>query len=202
MEETQLTRATVAAILQGMAAPVFAQYRQNPEEFILKTAKLINNQKATQIIEPISYNKLKDTYCTVIFKQKNLHGKLGLNAMEAHRSLFSYVIYDSDNEKRFASDLEINEKVALYIKLPGAFFISTPVGKYNPDWAIAFREGEVQHVYFVAETKGVDLLDGLELRGVEQAKISCAKAHFAAISSQSVVYDVVDSFDKLMQIVT
>ncbi len=202
VEETQLTRATVAAILQGMAAPVFAQYRQNPEEFILKTAKLINNQKATQIIEHISYNKLKDTYSTDIFTQKNLHGKLGLNAMEAHRSLFSYVIYDSDNEKRFASDLEINEKVALYIKLPGAFFISTPVGKYNPDWAIAFREGEVQHVYFVAETKGVDLLDGLELSGVEQAKISCAKAHFAAISSQSVVYDVVDSFDKLMQIVT
>lgn len=202
VEETQLTRATVAAILQGMAAPVFAQYRQNPEEFILKTAKLINNQKATQIIEHISYNKLKDTYSTDIFTQKNLHGKLGLNAMEAHRSLFSYVIYDSENEKRFASDLEINEKVALYIKLPGAFFISTPVGKYNPDWAIAFREGEVQHVYFVAETKGVDLLDGLELRGVEQAKIACAKAHFAAISNQSVVYDVVDSFDKLMQIVT
>ena len=202
VEETQLTRATVAAILQGMEAAVFAQYRLNPEEFILKTAKLINNQKATQVIEHIAYNKLDETYSTEVFTQKNLRGKLGLNAMEAHRSLFSYVIYDSENEKRFANDLEVNDKVALYIKLPGDFFIATPVGKYNPDWAIAFKEGEVQHVYFVAETKGVDLLDSLELRGVEKAKIACAKAHFAAISNQSVTYEVVDSFDKLMQIVT
>lgn len=202
VEETQLTRATVAAILQGMEAAVFAQYRLNPEEFILKTAKLINNQKATQVIEHIAYNKLDETYSTEVFTQKNLRGKLGLNAMEAHRSLFSYVIYDSENEKRFANDLEVNDKVALYIKLPGDFFIATPVGKYNPDWAIAFKEDEVQHVYFVAETKGVDLLDSLELRGVEKAKIACAKAHFAAISNQSVTYEVVDSFDKLMQIVT
>lgn len=80
-------------------------------------------------------------------------------------------------------------------------FISTPVGKYNPDWAIAFHEGTVKHIYFIAETKGTTLLDRNELRGVEDLKIQCAKAHFAAISNDSVVYDVVDSYNKLMQVV-
>ena len=200
VEETGLTRATVAAILQGMAPQKFSMFRRNPEEFILKAAKLINNQKATQIIEHIAYNKLDAAYDTDIFTSANLRGKLGLNAMEASHSLYSHIIYDSDNERKFAGELDINEKVAVYVKLPGSFFISTPVGKYNPDWAIAFREGSVKHIYFIAETKGNT--DTMELRGVEAAKIACAKAHFAAISSQSVTYDVVDSFAKLMELVS
>lgn len=110
------------------------------------------------------------------------------------------VIYDSKNEKKFAEELDISENVAVYVKLPGSFFISTPVGKYNPDWAIAFHEGAVQHIYFVAETKGN--LDSMELRGIEKAKIECAKAHFAAISNESVLYQVVDNYSTLMQIVT
>lgn len=201
VEETGLTRATIAAILQGIAPLVFAQYKLNPEDFIIKAGKIINNQKATQIIEHIAYNKLDESYSTDIFTLANLRGKQGVNAMPADRSLYNYVIYDSDNERKFAHELDVCDKIAVYVKLPGSFFISTPVGKYNPDWAIAFREGEVKHVYFIAETKGVTLLDSLELRGVEEAKIACAKAHFAAISSDSVVYDVVDSYDKLMQIV-
>ena len=96
---------------------------------------------------------------------------------------------------------DVCDKIAVYVKLPGSFFISTPVGKYNPDWAIAFHEGTVKHIYFIAETKGTTLLDRNELRGVEDLKIQCAKAHFAAISNDSVVYDVVDSYDKLMQVV-
>lgn len=104
------------------------------------------------------------------------------------------------NEKRFAGELDVNAKVAVYVKLPGGFFISTPVGKYNPDWAIAFNEGSVKHIYFIAETKGNS--DAAELRGVENAKIACAKAHFAAISSESVTYSVVDSFAELMNIVS
>ena len=124
----------------------------------------INNQKATQIIEHITYNKLDSAYDTGIFTSANLRGKLGMNAMEANRSLYSHIIYDSDNEKRFASELDINDKVAVYTKLPSSFFISTPVGKYNPDWAIAFNEGSVKHIYFIAETKGNT--DSLELRGV------------------------------------
>ena len=200
VDETGLTRATIAEILQGMAPQKFSMFRQNPEEFIVKAAKLINNQKATQIIEHIAYNKLETAYDTDIFTSANLRGKLGLNAMEANHSLYSHIIYDSDNEKKFAGELDINEKVAVYVKLPGSFFISTPVGNYNPDWAIAFHEGAVKHIYFIAETKGNT--DTLELRGVENAKIACAKAHFAAISNESVDYDVVDSFEKLMALVS
>lgn len=200
VEETGLTRATVAAILQGILPQKFSLFRINPEEFILKAAKLINNQKASQIIEHIVYNKLDATYDSSVFTSATLRGKLGLNAMEASHSLYTHVIYDSKNEKKFAEELDISENVAVYVKLPGSFFISTPVGKYNPDWAIAFHEGAVQHIYFVAETKGN--LDSMELRGIEKAKIECAKAHFAAISNESVLYQVVDNYSTLMQIVT
>ena len=201
VEETGLTRATIAAILQGIAPLVFAQYKLNPEDFIIKAGKIINNQKADMIIEHITYNKLEESYSADIFMLANLHGRQGVNAMPADRSLYNYVIYDSDNERRFARELDVCDKIAVYVKLPGSFFISTPVGKYNPDWAIAFHEGTVKHIYFIAETKGTTLLDRNELRGVEDLKIQCAKAHFAAISNDSVVYDVVDSYDKLMQVV-
>ena len=153
------------------------------------------------IIEHITYNKLEESYSADIFMLANLHGRQGVNVMPADRSLYNYVMYDSDNERRFAHELDVCDKIAVYVKLPGSFFISTPVGKYNPDWAIAFHEGTVKHIYFIAETKGTTLLDRNELRGVEDLKIQCSKAHFAAISNDSVVYDVVDRYDKLMQVV-
>lgn len=200
VEETGLTRATVAAILRGIAPQTFSQFRINPEEFILKAARLINDEKATQIIEHITYNRLDAAYDQDAFTRATLRGKLDVNAMEANRSLYSHVIYDSDNERRFAQELDVSDQVAVYVKLPGSFYISTPVGKYNPDWAIAFNEGSVKHIYFVAETKGN--LDTMELRGVENAKIECAKKHFAAISNGSVVYSVVDNYSTLMQLVS
>ena len=202
VEATALTRATIAAILQGMAPQKFAMFRLNPEDFILKAAKLINNEKAASIIEHIAYNKLDASYDTDIFTQATLHGRLGSNAIPAERSICDYIICDSEGEQKFAADLEVNEAVKLYIKLPKSFFISTPVGQYSPDWAIAFQEGAVKHVYFVAETKGNSGIESLQLRGVEAAKIQCAKAHFAAISSDSVVYDVVDNFSTLLQLVS
>lgn len=200
VEETGLTRATVTAILRGIAPQTFSQFRINPEEFILKAARLINDEKATQIIEHITYNRLDAAYDQDVFTRATLRGKLDVNAMEANRSLYSHVIYDSDNERRFAQELDVSDQVAVYVKLPGSFYISTPVGKYNPDWAIAFNEGSVKHIYFVAETKGN--LDTMELRGVENAKIECAKKHFAAISNGSVVYSVVDNYSTLMQLVS
>lgn len=199
VDQTDLTRATIAKILQGMDPDKFALFKINPEEFILNVGKLINDQKATQIIEHIAYNKLAASYDTDIFTGTTLRGKLGVNAMESEHSLYSHIIYDSQNEARFARDLETSDEVAVYVKLPSSFFISTPVGKYNPDWAIAFHEDDVKHVYFVAETKGS--IQSMELRGVEKAKIECARAHFKAISSDSVVYDVVDSYGKLMDLV-
>lgn len=199
VEETGLTRATIAAILQKISPVKFSMYRLNPEDFIIKTAKIINNEKATAIIQHIAYNKLEATYDTDIFTASTLRGKLGESAMPVNRSIYDYLIYDSKIEQEFAQDLDVNDKVAVYVKLPKSFFISTPVGKYSPDWAVAFHEGEVKHVYFVAETKGSN--ETLELRGVENAKLTCAKAHFAAISSQSVTYDVVSSFSELMDLV-
>ena len=175
-------------------------YRRNPEEFILKTGKLINDQKASQIIEHITYNKLDAAYDTDIFTGANLRGKVGTNAVPSIKGLYDYLIYDSNGERDFAQELDTHSEVAVYVKLPGSFFISTPVGKYNPDWAIAFNEGTVKHIYFIAETKGSD--DSMQLRGVEAAKIACARAHFAAISNHTVQYEVIntqDSCNSLMQ---
>ena len=186
-----------------MAPQKFAMFRVNPEDFILKTAKLINNEKATSIIEHITYNKLDATYDTTIFTEANLRGKLDVTAMPAERSIYDYVIYDSDGEQKFAENLELHDDIVkLYIKLPKSFFISTPVGRYSPDWAIAFQEGAVKHIYFVAETKGASGIETLQLRGVEDAKIQCAKAHFAAISNSSVIYDVVKDFNQLLNLVS
>ena len=197
VEETGLTRASIAAILQGMSPLKFAMFRNNPEAFILKVGRIIHNQKATMIVEHITYNRLEAAYDSDIFAAGKLRGKLNVSAMRAEKSLYDHVIYDSENERKFAGELDISEKVAVYVKLPSSFFISTPVGHYNPDWAIAFTEGSVRHIFFVAETKGNT--DSLELRGVENAKIECARRHFAAISNEEVVYEVVDSFEKLMQ---
>lgn len=199
VEETGLTRATTAAILAGIAPEKFGMFRFNPEEFILKAGRIINNEKAAVIVQHIAYDTLDAVYNTEIFTASPLRGKIGRNAIPVERSLYDYLICESETERKFAKQLEVSEKVSLYVKLPKAFFISTPVGRYTPDWAIAFREGAVRHVYFVAETKGSN--ESLELRGVEQAKIECAKAHFAAISSGSVRYDVVKDFDQLLDFV-
>ena len=199
--ETGLTRKAVADILTGIDKSVFDQFGNNPEEFIIRAANIINEQKATAIIEHITYDKLTDAFGTEIFTEPDLKkGKLGVNAMEAKRHLYDYVIYDSTNERDFATELEAHQQeVEVYVKLPGGFYISTPVGKYNPDWAIAFYDGKVKHIYFVAETKGD--MSSMELRKIEEAKTHCAREHFRAISGESVKYDVVDSYDELWKLV-
>lgn len=116
--------------------------------------------------------------------------------MKAKKHLYDHVVFDSTNERDFAAELDTNTDVAVYVKLPDGFYISTPVGHYNPDWAIAFYEGKVKHIYFVAETKGS--MSSMQLRLIEESKIHCAREHFKAISSDSVVYDVVDSYQSLL----
>lgn len=196
VDETGLTRKSIIAILKGLQEDIFNKFKTNPEEFILKTANLINDEKATAIIEHITYDALEEKYDTDIFTKADIKGQLGVNAMEAHNHLFSHIVYDSTNEKSFAEKLDTDTKVAVYVKLPNSFYISTPVGKYNPDWAIAFKEGTVKHIYFVAETKGS--MESMQLRKIEESKIHCAKEHFKAISNENVVYDVVDSYDSLL----
>lgn len=194
--ETGLTRSTVGAILRGIEKVTFNQFQRNPEEFIIKASNIINEQKATLIIQHITYNKLEEAYSTDIFTGHTLKGRLGVNAMQAERHLYDHIIYDSKNEKDFASELDKCNEVAVYVKLPRGFYINTPVGKYNPDWAIAFHEDKVKHIYFVAETKGD--LSSLQLRKVEELKIHCAREHFKKISSDTVKYEVIDSYDTLL----
>lgn len=132
----------------------------------------------------ITYNKLEEAYSTDIFTGPTLKGRLGVNAMQAERHLYDHIIYDSKNERNFASELDKSGDVAVYVKLPSGFHINTLVGKYNPDWAIAFHEDKVKHIYFVAETKGD--LSSMQLRKVEELKIHCAREHFEKISTGNV----------------
>jgi type III restriction enzyme len=194
--ETKLTRKTVVQIMCGVEEAVFSQFANNPEEFIIRSATIINEQKATVIVEHITYDKLDSLYDTTIFTEPTMKGQLGVNAMAANKHLYDHILYDSENERDFAEHIDTSKEVAVYVKLPNGFFINTPVGKYNPDWAIAFHEGKIKHIYFVAETKGS--MSTMQLRMVEQAKIHCAREHFKAISSDSVVYDVVDSYAALL----
>lgn len=200
VEDTGLTRATVVKILIGIQPSVFDQFKFNPEEFILKASSLINEEKATVIIQHVTYNKLDDTFGTDIFTEPTMKGKLGENAIAVEKHLYDYLIFDSPKTERpFAEALETSKEVSIYVKLPKGFYISTPVGRYNPDWAIAFNKGTVKHIYFVAETKGS--LSKMDLRLIEDAKIHCAREHFKAISTNEVKYDVVNSYADLMNLV-
>ena len=197
VDETGLTRKALVSILKGIQPSVFNQFKDNPEEFIVKAATLINDEKATAVIEHITYDVLDDHYGTDIFTDPTIKGRLGVNAMKAKKHLYDHIIYDSTGERDFAANLDTNTNVAVYIKLPDGFYIATPVGHYNPDWAIAFYEGTVKHIYFVAETKGS--MSSMQLRLIEESKIHCAREHFKAISGENVVYDVVDSYKSLLE---
>ena len=197
VDETGLTRKTIIRILQGIQPETFNQFKDNPEEFIIKAASLINDEKATAIIEHITYNITDEKYGIEVFTDPTIKGRLGVNAMKANKHLYDHIVYDSTNEKSFASELDTSKNVAVYVKLPKGFYISTPVGKYNPDWAIAFYEGTVKHIYFVAETKGS--MNSMQLRLIEESKIHCAREHFKAISNGNVIYDVVDSYQTLLE---
>ena len=204
VERTGLTRRDVIAILKGIEKHVFDKFKENPEEFISKASAIINDQKASVIIEHITYNVLDDRYGKEVFTDTTIRGKLGVNAVKANRSIYDHVVYDSENERKFVSDLDIRDEVAVYVKLPDGFFIPTPIGKYNPDWAIAFYEGSVKHIYFVAETKGSmeTLMFEDHTSTPEKAKIHCARQHFKAISNGEVMYHVVDNYQDLLNIVT
>ena len=196
VDETGLTRKAVIRILQGIQQVTFSQFKDNPEDFIIKVAALINDEKATAIIQHITYDVMDEKYGIDVFTDPTIKGRLGVNAMKAKKHLYDHIVYDSSNEQAFATELDTNTSVAVYVKLPDGFYISTPVGHYNPDWAIAFYEGTVKHIYFVAETKGS--MNSMQLRLIEESKIHCAREHFKAISNGNVIYDVVDSYQSLL----
>lgn len=201
-EKTQLTRRTASSILQGVQAATFNKYRQNPEQFITETARIINEQKATVIVEHLTYDTLADRHDTAIFTENQTKQDFAKAGEKLNKHIYDYVVTDSDVERDFVTELDTSTEVAVYAKLPRGFFIPTPVGDYNPDWAIAFQEGKVKHVYFVAETKGS--LSSLQLKGAELAKIDCARRFFAALDTKDgrdVKYDVVTDYGHLMQLV-
>lgn len=196
VQRTGLKRSTIATILQRIKPETFGMYRTNPEEFIIRAGKIINERKSSAVIEHIAYHKMDQQYDADIFSAQELRGRIDIDAIRSDKSLYDLVVVDSQGvEKRFAEELEQQEMVEVYTKLPRGFYISTPMGKYNPDWAIAFREGSVKHIYFVAETKGSE--DVTQLREVEQNKIECARRHFASISDSTVKFDVVSSYSTL-----
>ena len=150
------------------------------------------------IIQHISYNKLEAVYDTDIFTEPTMKGRLGVNALPVKKHLYDHVLYDSTNEKTFATGLDTSEEVAVYIKLPNGFYINTPVGKYNPDWANRIPRGNGEaYLYFVAGNEGIDVFDATQ--GYSRTtKIHCAREHFKSISTENLKYDIVDSYEILM----
>lgn len=192
----RLTRRSVVKILQGIDNKILL-FKNNPEEFIRNVVKTIREQKATMIVEHISYNRIAGKYDSSIFVPER---KLNINkVIEAQKHITPYIAFDSEGEKAFAEALEGATEVQVYAKLPRKLKIPTPVGNYAPDWAIVFNDGTVRHVFFVAETKGS--LDGMQLRGVEEAKTECAKKLFNRISTSKVRYGVVDKFENLYNLI-
>jgi len=197
-EATQLRRETTAQILSRIQPSVFGQFKRNPEDFLSKAARIINEQKATVIVEHIAYHEREDRYESKIFTEDKRSVDVG-KAFQAQRHVLDYVFTDSDVERSFVEELDRATEVVVYAKLPKGFSIPTPVGDYNPDWAIAFQAGAVKHVFFVAETKGS--LSSMDLREVEKAKIKCARKFFAKITSESVRYEVVTTYAQLHDLV-
>jgi len=202
-EGTQLTRRTTADILKGISVAVFAQFRTNPESFIAEAVRLINEQKATMIIEHLAYDPVEDKFDLDIFTAGQTKQDFSKAGDKLNRHIYDYVITDSGIERKFVESLDTCTEVVVYAKLPRGFLIPTPVGDYNPDWAISFKEGTVKHIYFVAETKGS--MSTMQLTKIEETKIECARKFFDEINRkyapENVKYDVVKSFDKLMELV-
>ncbi len=193
-----LTRRTVTCILKGIQRSKLYMFKNNPEEFIRKVSHIIREQKATMIVEHISYNRTENQYDSDIFTKEKSRQTVD-KAYEAKKHILDYVFPDSQGERTFAEDLDKADEVCVYAKLPRSFQIPTPVGNYAPDWAIAFNDNMgIKHVFFIAETKGS--MDSMQLKGVEKAKIDCAKKLFNNLSTSHVRYHEVDSYQALLEV--
>ena len=200
-EGTMLTRKSVVEILKGIEPNIFSMFKNNPEEFITKSIKLIKEQKATMIVNHITYNTIEGTYDSDIFTAED-KGKDFSKAFLAKKHIKDFVFTDGTAkesiERKFAGEVDGSEEVSVYAKLPKSFHIPTPVGNYSPDWAIAFHQGTVKHIFFIAETKGT--MESLNLREIEKAKISCAKKLFNELSTSKVKYHDVNNYQELLNV--
>jgi len=193
-KDTKLTRKTIGTILQQLRADTFHNFQVNPESFIKEAVKIINSEKAATLINNIIYSKVDKTYSDEIFTVNNFKGSLSENIMEVKRHVYDYLKTDSKTERTFATDLESGE-ILVYAKLPNAFKIPTPVGNYNPDWAIVFDTDKFKYIYFIAETKGT--MDTIQLKEIEKRKINYAKKHFESLGHADIKYDVISTYQEL-----
>lgn len=199
---TFLTRKTIATILKNIKKSTFDKFTINPEDFLNKASRIINEQKATLIVERVSYNLVDDKFDVDIFTTERVNANL-LNTIKSKKHIKDVVLLDGTTEnsieRRFVRELDLANEVSVFAKLPSGFYISTPMGNYTPDWAIAFYEGTVKHIYFIAETKGS--LNSLQLRRMEDMKIESAKALFNGLLKDKVSYGTVDSYKSLLDII-
>ena len=163
-------------ILKGLNVAVFGQFKTNPEDFIAEAARLINEQKATVIVEHLAYDPVEERYELDIFTAGQTKQDFSKAAPSWTGTSTTTCSPTRTSSASSSSELDTSVEVVVYAKLPRGFLIPTPVGDYNPDWAIAFKEGAVKHVYFVAETKGS--MSSMELRKIEETKIECARKFF------------------------
>jgi type III restriction enzyme len=195
--QTNLTRRTIVEILKKIKQEEFLLIRKNPEEFIGKCSKLINEVKASLIINNIIYHKTEERHDA---KTVFTNNKFALRKSEMlKKHIYDFLTSDSKIESDFATALDNSTQVVVYAKLPKSFYVSTPVANYSPDWAIVFDKDKVRHIYFVAETKGSD--SDMDLREIEKLKIHCATEHFKEISGAEVKFEKVSNYEKLMDIV-
>jgi type III restriction enzyme len=202
-EGTQLTRRAIAAILKGINENIFNLFRNNPESFIAESIRLINEQKATMVVEHLTYDPIQDKFDLDIFTTGQTKQDFTKSGDKLKLHIYDYVVTDSQIERKFVKELDTSTSVVVYAKLPRGFLIPTPVGGYNPDWAIAFKQGDIKHIYFVAETKGS--MSSMKLTEVEKTRVECARKFFYEINKryarENIKYDVVNSFEKLMELV-
>ncbi len=194
--ETNLTRKTIVEIL--LRSKTLHLFKKNPQRYMEQVAQIITAKMRHMIVDGIKYTKIGDDeyYAQELFETEELSGYLYKNMIESRKSVYEYVVYDSANEENFAKSFEQNERVKMYAKLPSWFAIPTPLGSYNPDWAVLIEVDGKDKLYFVLETKGDITFDAL--RPKESAKIKCGKKHFEALGNE-VEFEEIDSFEEFIE---
>lgn len=195
VKNTQLTRKTVVGILSEIRENKFAMFKTNPEDFIIKVTKIITMQKAKMLVSGIKYFKSDAIYETDIFTIPHFKCNLATDTIEVKKHIYDYLKSDSGVERDFARNMDSGQ-IVVYAKLPNDFKIPTPMGNYNPDWAVVFEGADKKNIYFVAETKGN--CDALQLKGSEDLKIQYAKKYFECLNDASISYDCVKDYRELM----
>jgi len=182
--ETNLTRRTLVEIL--VRSERLEDFRNNPQKFVEQILEIIRRQMRLFIVDGIKYHRIGDEhfYAQELFKEEELFGYLSRNMLESRKSVYDHVVYDSDVEASFAEAFERNDEIKVYAKLPGWFRIDTPLGSYNPDWAVVVTADGQDRLYFVVESKGSLFSDAL--RPTEEAKIKCGREHFKALGEDVV----------------